>query len=198
MRIDKTKHFDTILFLVLFVIILFLSWKLAEFRGDRLGDSNAVNPGSELTDMFFAKVIPEFSLRSLEGGYYNYFHRSNDKYAVVIFFTPWDCQSCFDEVPLWNHLSLAFRDRLEILAIGTAKTFDILRRFVEKNDIKVKALYDENELLFRILGIKDLGITPIKFIVDSRGIIIHVSTKTPKDAPSQQQYIGLIDTLTQK
>jgi peroxiredoxin len=179
-----------------FIIICLLVWKVADLRGKiSLIHDGVPNQDCELYKYFFGKIIPEFSLRSLEGKSFSAYKNKNTPFYLFIFFTPWDCQPCFDEVAFWQELRNRFQNRIEIVAIGTANSIELLRHFIEKNRITIYTLYDENEELFKTIGLKDMGLTPIKFLTNSRGVILHISMSIHKDELMQKQYLELLTRI---
>ena len=181
--------------------MLLLAWKVAELKGyinkyNIAGDNNS----SKIVNQFFGRQIPNFNLpivnkSETKSERFIFTPGKADKYYLFIFFTPWDCQSCFDEIPFWHQLQKKFTGRLNVIAIGTANSLNLLRHFIDKNDISILTIYDENESLFSLLGLKDSGITPAKLLVNSRGAILNLNPTTHKNSQIQQKYLTQIDTI---
>ncbi|GAG22960.1 unnamed protein product, partial [marine sediment metagenome] len=159
------------------------------------------NTGSaKIENQFFGRQIPNFNLPIVNGNGSNsdsfiFIPSEDNKYYLFIFFTPWDCQSCFDEIPFWRQLKNKFNGRLNVIGIGAANSLNLLRHFVNKNDISILTIFDENEYLFSLLGLNESGLTPAKILVNSRGAILNLNPSTHKNNQLQQKYITLIDRI---
>jgi peroxiredoxin len=188
------KHFDTIIYVVFLIVICLLAWKIADLKS-KLGFTHEEPPNQDcqLYTEFFGKVIPAFSLQGLDGKPYSAF--GNSPFYLIIFFTPWDCQSCFDEVAFWEELRDRFRGSIEVVAIGTANSIELLRYFVEKNRITIYTIYDEKEELFKAVELRDLGLTPMKFLTNSSGTILNASMSTHRDEAEQRRYLELLTRI---
>lgn len=72
---------------------------------------------------------------------------------------------------------------------------NMFQYWVEKNNISILTLYDEEEQLFEKVRLKDSFFTPAKLLTNSRGIILHISSSFHQNQKLQQQYMNLLDKI---
>lgn len=192
------KRGDLYIYGFLIAIILFLSWEIINLKGKKTLQGNS-NQESELMMTYFGKTIPQFSLKSIDdNNLYTFIPHKNNLYHLFIFFSPLDCNSCFDETPFWKDIENKFKSTLRTIAVGTAKSKEILAHFVAKNNISVLTLYDENEFLFNNLELKYSSITPVKILTNNSGIILHINMTTKKNEKKQHNYLELLSKIIPK
>lgn len=193
-------RFNSTIYCIFFVIICILTWKILDIKNKMsILNKGVGNHEYEVFFDYFGESIPKFSLMSLDQEIiYDYDPDNNNFYHLFIFFTPWDCNSCFDEVPFWKEISERFENRLKVIGIGSSDSIEMLKHFVEKNNIKILTLYDLNNFLFLQLRLKDSFVTPIKFLTNEQGIILHISMTMKKDTLKLKKYINLLEQILPK
>ena len=119
--------------------------------------------------------IPKFTLKDQNGNI-----RTSDKFnkPLVLFFYP------KDDTPGCTIEACGFRDKYDLFKILGAEVWGINDgdskshlEFANKNKLQYPLLCDPNNILRRKFGIqKTLGIIEgrVTFIIDSKGIIIHI------------------------
>jgi peroxiredoxin len=203
------RRFDLIFYFGFLIIISLLGWKMQDLKKTKarlvaevetlrhqqdslIADSKSTVPRNS----FCGKVVPDFSLFDIDSRNKFSFQKSENKaYFLFVFITPWDCPACFAETPFWAKLQSKFANRLTVLAIGTASSRETLRHFVQSNEISIPTLFDQGEVLFTELGLVDSGLTPIKILATSKGVMLHAAQSTYNDSTKQAQYIKLLDEL---
>ncbi len=190
------KRFDFVLLVMLIIIIFLLCWKISDMNGKIRKGAILENPYTKAQKDYFGTVIPPFSLDSAIGGTsFAFSPEEKGPFYLFIFFTPWDCQDCFKEIPFWNRIAENFGDKMRVIAIASGDSRAMIEYFVKKNGIKIPAYYDENENLFNQLGLRSNFLTPAKIITNSKGTILHISPSTRQNIKLQEEYITLLNRL---
>lgn len=185
----KTKKHSIYAVLLLFTIVIVLIWRNRSNKVDHLYDMTHKIIG-------ITNSIPRFEAAILnEDGSYIFVPGNNEAYHLFIFFTPWDCNKCLKEIPLWNHLGELDKNRLEVIAIGIADTFSMLETFVKENGFKIMTLYDKKEELFSLLKLNDSFLTPVKILVDSKGKVLDIRSAFEQEPSGQDKYIKYIESI---
>lgn len=206
------KRFDLFFYASFVVIVCFLSWKvygykkiIAHLTGhieslEHTHNSLMVNAQIPDNQKFFCGMrIPQFSLPYIDRNNsklrFSFPEPANNSFYLFIFFTPWDCLPCFEEVPFWNELKTNFNNRLKVVGISTATSREVLRHFTVQNGISIPTLFDEGNILFTKLGLANSGITPIKILTTSKGIILQAGLTTRNDSNRQAEYLKLLEDI---
>jgi peroxiredoxin len=171
-----------------------------ELRKELNSKSSILKSSASYTHLVGTKV-PNFSAPYVQGGTGVFRFepkKDNHRSYLFIFFTPTDCQSCFGEIPFWNELAQKFERSMSVVAIGTAESKEFLRYFVQSNAISIQAVFDERQNLFKRLALLDTGLTPLKILVTSEGLIVNADGSTYNRREMQDGYIVyLTDQLHQ-
>ncbi|MDZ7362391.1 MAG: peroxiredoxin family protein [candidate division KSB1 bacterium] len=195
------------IYLAFLVIIGLLGWKVKDLKKTNTElihslenlkrDQDSLITGAQLfahQNDFCGKIVPKFSLPYIEGhNAFSFPGKGNNTYYLLIFFTPQDCPVCFVEIAFWDKLQTKFKDRLTVLAIGTANSCEILRHFAKANGISIPILCDQEGLLFKALRLTDSGLTPLKILTTSKGIILHAAQMIGSDLAEQDKYFKLLN-----
>jgi len=195
-------RFDLITFWLPLILIAALGWYVFTLKEQKnaliaeVASLKKLHVSTNSQYQYFNRTVPPFSLPYMSSAdeqaktkSFRFHPDSSEKYHLFIFFTPFDCYSCFQEVSFWNELKNQFQTTMNIVCITTGTSVNRTRHFVTTQEILVPTLYDESGKLFRELDLLDMGITPIKILTAPNGVVIHASKSTFDNTLLQNDYL---------
>lgn len=142
----KKKFNYPIVISVFFISISFLLYYFIYLKKDPL-DQEAKS--------YEGKLFPRVSLKNISGS--NHFYEENIKDDALLVFMISTCDACKKEFQLISQLladsSLNLESKPKIYAIMSEKD-EVVKNYIEENNIKIPVLIDENAELLRELNIK--------------------------------------------
>lgn len=190
------KRTDIFLGILLIAILLILSWRIFSLSAKVRAYKPPGNPYTEASKDYFGTVIPAFSLPSVSNeSSFEFSPQEKGPFYLFILFTPRDCQDCFKEIPFWNRLGETFKNIIQVVAIGAGGSRMMINNFGKLNEIHVPTFYDQNDKLFKCLGLDRSFLTPAKILVNSKGTILHLGPSTHNDTRLQEEYVQLLERL---
>jgi peroxiredoxin len=105
------------------------------------------------------KPVPEFSLKGLDGKEQPFNQFRNGKKTIIFFWATW-CPHCRKQMTMMNQeMEALAKDNVKLAAVDLGEKGDLVRSFVEKNQIKVPVYLDEDskcEEAFNLIGLPTL------------------------------------------
>ena len=100
----------------------------------------------------------EVSLKDLQG-----------KFVLLNFWATW-CFPCLKEMPDLEkaYINLG-KEKLVVLAIAMGEGVEKIKKFSEKNNVSFPLLSDENMVITRLYGVKNI---PITYLIDPEGVLL--------------------------
>ena len=205
-RSKELGRLELAVYAVLLITAGLLAWKIRqlvqineELRAGITAISQTLPTEMEQYLLFaHGKSMPAFSLPTVTGSgnvEHTVGEETDGSWGVYIFFRLSDCPTCLDEIPYWAELGEAFGDRARIAAISTDLDAHLTRTFVESRDIQIPVALDAAGDVFATLELTNARITPLKFVVNPNGVIVHVSDSTFSNVDAQQRYRETLDRL---
>lgn len=199
----RIRHFDIISYLLFATMIAFLGIKNYELTKqienaelDRkiphhIDDFADKDLHTDLAD----RTIKPFQLKSIkENSFFQFPASLRSEYVIMIFFSPFDCPTCFLEIPFWNQLFETYEDKgIDVVAITMSESPYMAKHFSNTHNIKIPTFLDEDGELFSSLGIH--GLTPLKMLVNKNGSILSISKSTYNHQKMQEKYIAFLDKI---
>ena len=147
--------------IIVFIIVLFISCEgNSEKRTD---EQKQVQP--EMQKVSQLRPAPDFILQDINGeevGLKDF----KEKTVLLLFWATW-CPHCKEEIPKLKDIYKNYKDKdFDILAISVDDNLEKLKKFVEKNKIQYKILFDKETEIARLYGV--MGV-PAHFVVDKEG-----------------------------
>jgi len=97
---------------------------------------------------------------------------------VLVFFSPNDCQSCLNEILLWNSNQKIFEQKLSVVGVISHQHRAIAARYVKILNIDIPVIFDSSSSLKMKYGIND---TPGRIVFNNKNEILHKSDVNNKD-----------------
>lgn len=177
------KHADLILTLLLFSIVLFLSYKYYQLNNEYLkltnllyqNNDNEIQVIVESRDEYFdlTKATTLLQLRHSFGSDQPLTQLKNSKeisHTIVIFLDVDDCGACFSEGILWEELYMEF-DEISVFAIISGKNQAKVEYLLRRLNINIPFFYDPDAELAKKMGLIVGVDTPLKLIVNKENVI---------------------------
>ncbi len=147
--------------IIVFIIAFYISCEgNSEKRTD---EQKQVQP--EMQKVSQLRPAPDFILQDINGeevGLKDF----KEKTVLLLFWATW-CPHCKEEIPKLKDIYKNYKDKdFDILAISVDDNLEKLKKFVEKNKIQYKVLFDKETAIARLYGV--MGV-PAHFVVDKKG-----------------------------
>jgi peroxiredoxin len=105
------------------------------------------------------KPVPEFSLKGLDGKEQPFNQFRDGKRAIIFFWATW-CPHCRKQLTTMNkEMEALAKDNIKLAAVDLGEKGDLVRSFIEKNQVKVPVYLDEDskcEEAFNLIGLPTL------------------------------------------
>ena len=190
------KRIDITLGIVLLAVLMILGWRIFNLNAKVRAYKLQVNPYTEASKDYFGTVIPAFTLPSVSSeSSFEFSPQEKGTFYLYILFTPHDCQDCFKEIPFWNQLRETYKSTIQVIAIGAGGSRGMVNNFVNQNEVHVPTFYDQDDKLYKYLGLNRSFLTPAKILVNSKGTILHLAPSTHNDIRLQEEYVQLLERL---
>ena len=190
------RQIDIFLGVLLIAVLIILSWRIFSLNAKVRAYKPPANPYTEASKDYFGTVIPAFSLPSVSNEtFFEFSPQEKGTFYLFILFTPRDCQDCFKEIPFWNRLRETYKNIIQVIAIGAGGSRTMVNNFVKQNEIRVPTFYDQDDKLFKHLGLDRGFLTPVKILANSKGTILHLGPSTHNDTKLQEEYNRLLERL---
>ncbi|HDY90234.1 MAG TPA: TlpA family protein disulfide reductase [bacterium] len=147
--------------IIVFILVLFISCEgNSEKRTD---EQKQVEPNMQKVSQLMP--APDFKLQDINGESVSLKDFSG-KTVLLVFWATW-CPHCKKEIPKLKEIYENYKDKdFDIIAISVDDNLEKLKKFVEKNEIKYKVLFDKETDIARLYGV--MGI-PAHYVVDKDG-----------------------------
>lgn len=116
-----------------------------------------------------ARPAPEWTLKDLEGREVSS-DQFKDKVVVVDFWATW-CGPCRVEIPGYIALQKKYGDRLAIVGMSVDRGPEVVKKFVEANDVNYTVVMANDEVVEAFGGGEGINAIPTTFIIDRSGQI---------------------------
>lgn len=178
MKKDYKEYIKILVIFVFTIIGIIYAYRIYEkFKLKNI--NNEIFYFKDIKDLSI-KQMPSFDMPIVNGnGRYVFKPNMYNKYYLFILFTPWDCTTCLKEIPFWNKIRKEFEGNLEVIAIGAANSINMLRHFLENNNIQITTLFDEDENLMRKVLLNSRYSTPLKILVNKNGLVLDETPTLP-------------------
>jgi peroxiredoxin len=174
------------------IVLLLITAGIAVFFFPPLRTTAQSGDSSFVIQRFEKKrQAPPFSLKSLDG---NQVVLSNfkGKPIMLTFWATW-CESCTDEMPVIEKISVGKREQLIILTVAIdGEKESRIQRFVKRKKITLPVLLDVKEKIARTYGVTMI---PTTFFIDGEDFIIGM-IRGERDWSSQDVWPAIRDLLS--
>lgn len=131
---------------------------------------------------------PKFTLPDLNGRQVS-LDQFKGKVVMLDFWATW-CGPCRMTMPLLGNLEKEYRDTMILLAINLQEPKNVVRDYVQKQNINSQVLLDENGSVGEVYGTDSI---PMQVLIDKNGIVRHIQVGfSPRMAT---QLRSVIDSL---
>jgi peroxiredoxin len=111
---------------------------------------------------------PDFTLKDVNGKTVS-LSTFTGKVVLLNFFATW-CPPCRAEMPSFNKLSLALKQRgLEVVVISSDRSINDLKDFLEKNKVDFPVLFDADRNVAKQYRVFSM---PTTFLINKNGMIV--------------------------
>jgi len=111
---------------------------------------------------------PDFTLKDVNGKTVS-LSTFTGKVVLLNFFATW-CPPCRAEMPSFNKLSLALKQRgLEVVVISSDRSINDLKDFLEKNKVDFPVLFDADRNVTKQYRVFSM---PTTFLINKNGMIV--------------------------
>ncbi len=112
---------------------------------------------------------PKFTLPDLNGHQVS-LDQFKGRIVMVDFWATW-CGPCRMTMPLLGNLEREYRDTMTLLAINLQEPKNVVRDYVQKQNINSQVLLDENGSVGEVYGTDSI---PMQVLIDKNGIVRHI------------------------
>jgi thiol-disulfide isomerase/thioredoxin len=112
---------------------------------------------------------PRFTLPDLNGRQVS-LDEFKGRIVMLDFWATW-CSPCRMTMPLLGNLEKEYRGTMTLLAINLQEPKDVVRGYVQQQNINSQVLLDENGSVGEVYG---TGEIPMQVLIDKNGIVRHV------------------------
>ncbi len=110
----------------------------------------------------------DFSAKDSQGGVVS-LKDFQGKFVLLNFWATW-CYPCLKEMPdLEKAYKNLGKENLAVLAIAMGESVDKIKKFSDKNSISFPLLSDENMVITKLYGVKNI---PITYLIDPEGVLL--------------------------
>jgi len=146
--------------------------------------SNAMGQFMAFQNPLLGETAQDFTLRSLSGEEVNFEEFRSGQPAILFFWATW-CPHCRTELrELADRKSDLEGKGVKLVLIDLEENEDTIRSYLERNNIEIDVLLDENSAVagqYSIMGV------PTYFLIDAEGIVRAVEHVFPE---SFKDYLG--------
>jgi cytochrome c biogenesis protein CcmG, thiol:disulfide interchange protein DsbE len=112
------------------------------------------------------KTVPEFSLRTVQGGEVKLADLQG-KPVVINFWATW-CPPCREEMPMFEKMARSLQGKVVFLAVDYDEDLKVVADYVRQNGLSLPILLDPGGVINDRYYIRSF---PTTFFVDSKGIL---------------------------
>ena len=120
-------------------------------------------------------TLPEFRLTTLEGKPFDSRIQLERTPAVINFWATW-CGPCRREMPLIQEIQNIYADQVTVLALNQSEDIDVVKNYIEKNNLSLNVLVDGPDSGNRIFNSINGQVLPTTLFIDAGGVIQSVHT----------------------
>lgn len=153
----KTNLLITIILVIIAIIAGYILGKISSLK-------NQTSPEAPMQGF----TAPDFTLSDVNGKSYK-LSTYRGKKPVLLVFERSTCIWCQRELPELKAFYQTNKDKIEVLSIGSADTFEQVKSYVENNNIQHPWLVDTEAKAMRLYNAQG---TPGHFLIDKAGKII--------------------------
>jgi len=115
------------------------------------------------------KRAPDFTLTKLSGGEFNLHKEIKGSNAILFFWATW-CPHCRKQLRELNDQRNVYKEKgIKIVLIDSGEDARIIKKYIEKNKIRMDVVLDRDSELSEIYGLVGL---PTFFLVDKNGNVL--------------------------
>lgn len=131
-----------------------------------------------LENTLAGKPAPEFILEKISGEKQSLADFRQGKKTIIFFWATW-CPHCREELTVMNNrIEELAQKGIKIAAVDLGEKPEIVKRYVQKNNVKLEMFIDEKSSLEEPYGL--IGV-PTLFFLDQDGIVKAVKHSLPAD-----------------
>lgn len=112
---------------------------------------------------------PKFTLPDLNGRQVS-LDQFKGRVVMLDFWATW-CGPCRMTMPLLGNLEKEYRDTMTLLAVNLQEPRNVVRDYVQKQNINSQVLLDENGSVGEVYGTDSI---PMQVLIDKNGIVRHI------------------------
>lgn len=109
-------------------------------------------------------IAPDFELKSLDGNVVK-LSELRDKNVILNFWATW-CGFCIVEMPDLEKLQEAHTDDLLVLTVNVGESKEVVRKFVEENNLNLAVVLDEEMKVANNYGVRSF---PTSIAINKKG-----------------------------
>lgn len=112
---------------------------------------------------------PKFALPDLNGRQVS-LDQFKGRIVMLDFWATW-CGPCRMTMPLLGNLEKEYRGTMTLLAVNLQEPRNIVREYVQKQNVNSQVLLDENGSVGEVYGTESI---PMQVLIDKEGIVRHI------------------------